>query len=173
MDGAGCFLWRGARNPGVNTMFLVSNVDNGCITWVNGDEVTNAVCSLDGGLTLNAWKLMTQLSLAIAYKHPALSALRSSVPLWLYGNTVSYLFNARTFTWLNRLCVSRIAIHKQQQSITICISHQSLNASCYKEFTRVYRGWAILNWLLWSLAINVKLHRIQQVEHSKNTTGKH
>lgn len=35
-------------------MFLVSNVDNGCITWVNGNEVTNAVCSLDGGLSLNA-----------------------------------------------------------------------------------------------------------------------
>ena len=30
----------GARDPRVNTMFQVSNVDDGGIHWVNGDEVT-------------------------------------------------------------------------------------------------------------------------------------
>jgi len=30
----------GSRAPRVNTMFQVSNVDDGGIHWVNGDEVT-------------------------------------------------------------------------------------------------------------------------------------
>jgi hypothetical protein len=38
----------GARDPRVNTMFQVANVDDGCITWVNGDGVTHVVRSLDG-----------------------------------------------------------------------------------------------------------------------------
>ena len=38
----------GARDPRVNTMFQVANVDDGHITWVNGDEVTHVVRSLDG-----------------------------------------------------------------------------------------------------------------------------
>ena len=42
------FCEGGARDPRVNTMFQVSNVDNGCIRWVNGDEVTHVVRSLDG-----------------------------------------------------------------------------------------------------------------------------
>ena len=34
------FCEGGARDPRVNTMFQVSNVDDGGIHWVNGDEVT-------------------------------------------------------------------------------------------------------------------------------------
>ena len=33
----------GARDPRVNTMFQVANVDNGEITWVNGDAVTHVL----------------------------------------------------------------------------------------------------------------------------------
>ena len=44
------FCERGARDPGVNTMFQVSNVDDGCIMLVNGDEVTHVVRSLDAKL---------------------------------------------------------------------------------------------------------------------------
>ena len=42
------FCEGGARDPRVNTMFQVSNVDDGCITWVNGDAVIHVVRSLDG-----------------------------------------------------------------------------------------------------------------------------
>ena len=42
------FCEGGARDPRVNTMFQVANVDDGHITWVNGDEVTHVVRSLDG-----------------------------------------------------------------------------------------------------------------------------
>ncbi|WP_371411001.1 DUF3104 domain-containing protein [Synechococcus sp. UW179B] len=34
------FCEGGARDPQVNTMFQVANVDDGGIFWVNGDEVT-------------------------------------------------------------------------------------------------------------------------------------
>ena len=34
------FCEGGARDPRVNTMFQVSNVDDGEIFWVNGDAVT-------------------------------------------------------------------------------------------------------------------------------------
>ena len=34
------FCEGGARDPRVNTMFQLSNVDDGGIHWVNGDEVT-------------------------------------------------------------------------------------------------------------------------------------
>ena len=42
------FCEGGARDPRVNTMFQVANVDDGCILWVNGDAVTHVVRSLDG-----------------------------------------------------------------------------------------------------------------------------
>ena len=42
------FCEGGARDPRVNTMFQIANVDDGHITWVNGDEVTHVVRSLDG-----------------------------------------------------------------------------------------------------------------------------
>ena len=42
------FCEGGARDPRVNTMFQIANVDDGCIFWVNADEVTHVVRSLDG-----------------------------------------------------------------------------------------------------------------------------
>ena len=33
----------GARDPRVNTMFQVANVDNGEITWLNSDAVTHVL----------------------------------------------------------------------------------------------------------------------------------
>ena len=39
------FCEGGARDPRVNTMFQVANVDNGGIYWVNGDLVTHIVCT--------------------------------------------------------------------------------------------------------------------------------
>jgi hypothetical protein len=42
------FCEGGARDPRVNTMFQVANVDDGYIRWVNGDAVTHVVKSLDG-----------------------------------------------------------------------------------------------------------------------------
>ncbi|MAJ62127.1 MAG: hypothetical protein CBC48_20655 [bacterium TMED88] len=42
------FCEGGARDPRVNSMFQVANVDDGGIFWVNGDEVTHVVRSLDG-----------------------------------------------------------------------------------------------------------------------------
>ncbi len=42
------FCEGGARDPRVNTMFQISNVDDGGIHWVNGDEVTHVVRSLAG-----------------------------------------------------------------------------------------------------------------------------
>ena len=47
------FCEGGARDPSVNTLFQIANVDDGCIAWVNADEVTHVVRSLDG-LPLNA-----------------------------------------------------------------------------------------------------------------------
>ena len=47
------FCEGGARDPRVNTMFQISNVDDGGIHWANGDEVTHVVRSLDG-LPFNA-----------------------------------------------------------------------------------------------------------------------
>ena len=41
------FCEGGARDPRVNTMFQVSNVDDGGIHWVNGDEVTQILSSVD------------------------------------------------------------------------------------------------------------------------------
>jgi len=42
------FCEGGARDPRVNTMFQIANVDDGHITWVNADAVTHVVRSLDG-----------------------------------------------------------------------------------------------------------------------------
>ena len=42
------FCEGGARDPKVNTLFQVSSVDDGLITWVNADEVTHVVRPLDG-----------------------------------------------------------------------------------------------------------------------------
>jgi len=42
------FCEGGARDPRVNTLFQVSNVDDGLITWVNADEVTHVVRPPDG-----------------------------------------------------------------------------------------------------------------------------
>ena len=43
----GQVIWRegGARDPRVNTMFQVANVDSGEITWVNGDAVSHVLPS--------------------------------------------------------------------------------------------------------------------------------
>ena len=37
------FCEEGAHDPKVNTLFQVSRVDDGLITWVNADEVTHVV----------------------------------------------------------------------------------------------------------------------------------
>lgn len=42
------FCEEGAHDPKVNTLFQVSSVDDGLITWVNADEVTHVVRPLDG-----------------------------------------------------------------------------------------------------------------------------
>ena len=42
------FCIEGARDPKVNTLFQVSNVDDGLITWVSADEVTRVVRPSDG-----------------------------------------------------------------------------------------------------------------------------
>jgi hypothetical protein len=39
------FCEGGARDPRVNTMFQVADVDEGGIYWVNGDLVTHIVCT--------------------------------------------------------------------------------------------------------------------------------
>jgi len=41
------FCEGGARDPRVNTMFQVADVDNGCITWVNADAVTHILGSAE------------------------------------------------------------------------------------------------------------------------------
>ena len=41
------FCEGGARDPLVNTMFQVADVDNGCITWVNADAVTHILGSAE------------------------------------------------------------------------------------------------------------------------------
>ena len=42
------FCEGGARDPRVNTMFQVSNVDDGGVYWVNGHEVTQILSSISG-----------------------------------------------------------------------------------------------------------------------------
>ena len=41
------FCEGGAHDPKVNTLFQVSSVDDGLITWVNADEVTHVVRPMD------------------------------------------------------------------------------------------------------------------------------
>jgi len=38
----------GARDPSINSMFQVADVDNGVIRFVNGDEVLKILHCLDG-----------------------------------------------------------------------------------------------------------------------------
>tara|TARA_B100001063_G_scaffold5294_1_gene3927 strand:- start:9067 stop:9360 length:294 start_codon:yes stop_codon:yes gene_type:complete len=38
----------GARNPDINSMFQIADVDDGAIRWVNGDEVLKVLHCLDG-----------------------------------------------------------------------------------------------------------------------------
>ena len=38
----------GVRNSGMSPMCQVANVEDGCLYWVNGDEVSDIVRSLDG-----------------------------------------------------------------------------------------------------------------------------
>ena len=42
------FCEGGARDPIVNKLFQVSNVDHGLIAWVNADEVTQVIRPPDG-----------------------------------------------------------------------------------------------------------------------------
>ena len=46
----GHVLWceGGARDPKINSLFQVADVDDGSIRWVNADEVTHILHSLDG-----------------------------------------------------------------------------------------------------------------------------
>ena len=41
------FCEGGARDPRVNTMFQISNVDDGCIYWVNADQVSHVLDELN------------------------------------------------------------------------------------------------------------------------------
>jgi hypothetical protein len=41
------FCEGGARDPRVNSLFQVADVDNGCVTWVNADEVTHILGSAE------------------------------------------------------------------------------------------------------------------------------
>ena len=38
----------GARNPDINSMFQIADVDDGAIRWVNGDEVLKILHCLEG-----------------------------------------------------------------------------------------------------------------------------
>ena len=38
----------GARNPKVPTLFQVADVDTGVIKWINADEVSDVIWSMDG-----------------------------------------------------------------------------------------------------------------------------
>ena len=42
------FCEGGARDPSVNSLFQVADVDNGAIRWVNADCVSDILRSLDG-----------------------------------------------------------------------------------------------------------------------------
>ena len=41
------FCEGGARDPRVNTMFQISNVDDGCIYWINADQVSHVLDELN------------------------------------------------------------------------------------------------------------------------------
>ena len=42
------FCEGGARDPKVNSLFQIADVDDGCIHWVNADQVTHVLHSMDG-----------------------------------------------------------------------------------------------------------------------------
>ena len=42
------FCEGGARDPQVNSLFQVADVDTGIIRWINADEVTDVMWSMDG-----------------------------------------------------------------------------------------------------------------------------
>ena len=42
------FCEGGARDPKVNSLFQVADVDTGIIRWINADEVTDVMWSMDG-----------------------------------------------------------------------------------------------------------------------------
>ena len=42
------FCEGGARDPRVNSLFQIADVDDGCIHWVNADQVTHVLHSMDG-----------------------------------------------------------------------------------------------------------------------------
>ena len=42
------FCEGGARDPKVNSLFQVADVDTGVIRWINADEVSSVIWSMDG-----------------------------------------------------------------------------------------------------------------------------
>ena len=44
------FCEGGARDPKVNSLFQVADVDTGVIRWINADEVSNVICLVNGWL---------------------------------------------------------------------------------------------------------------------------
>ena len=42
------FCEGGARDPKVNSLFQIADVDDGCIHWVNADQVTHVLHGMDG-----------------------------------------------------------------------------------------------------------------------------
>ena len=42
------FCEGGARDPKVNSLFQVADVDTGVIRWINADEVSEVIWSMDG-----------------------------------------------------------------------------------------------------------------------------
>ena len=42
------FCEGGARDPKVNSLFQVADVDTGVVRWINADEVSNVIWSMDG-----------------------------------------------------------------------------------------------------------------------------
>ena len=42
------FCEGGARDPGAHSLFQVANVDDGVVKWINADQVSHILHSLDG-----------------------------------------------------------------------------------------------------------------------------
>ena len=42
------FCEGGARDPRVNSLFQIADVDDGCIHWVNADQITHVLHGMDG-----------------------------------------------------------------------------------------------------------------------------
>ena len=47
------FCEGGARDPKVNSLFQVADVDTGVIRWINADEVSEVLWSIDGWVERN------------------------------------------------------------------------------------------------------------------------